>query len=667
MTTRIRTNGDCGKSRREFLGEVGMAVAASLLPISQATATTLADGRSPGADAGERAAENKYPGGDVRRCGVVPNSAAAAEANTAALAALVKPAGDFSGNLFFPNTTGQDVYYFNDVIPFHEGVHIDLMKSTLNFSKAGVVSDSNAGFFHAIRDFSIENGAIVVDYTHKAGSNTGNALSFGARGSDSVLFPNTYDSLLPASMGKIVVRDVHISSNAGGGEGRGILMLGGLDGVLLENVTIDGQGQLLHGVYYEFGWATNEAKRYLRQSSHAHNFLVKNLVVNNVTREGFAANGMYGAVIDGLKVTKAGGVCAFGPGESMFFRPWSGVGDRKAKPYIVIRNVVGESISNVGIGVTGASKMTSGYLDNPPAHDNPNGLRPVHLTDLIDFTLDTFSISGTADNYGVSTSAGRAVIRNGTLTGFQRGVVTTQECTRFVIDSVKILDSTSLGIQIGQAVSINNPPRPASGIIRDCVIAGSGAAGASAAIAVGTTQGCIIENCRFGYDQSHDYKTEKHQTQAVAVAADAFEVVCRNNFVGGTADNSAAYVLAAGPSGARQCRLIDNSGIVSATGAWLTGRQGQAVQPISNQGTITTAGLHSVWVTTSAPVSGIVMQPGTQHGQTIVLIHDGAEANSIDFGPADSSNVATGTESIRGRKSRVLVWSGEKKLWHLLD
>ena len=512
-----------GTSRREFLGGMGMALAAAL-PCAGAAAS----------------ADNAYPANDVRHYGIVPNRAAAAPANTAALAALVSPAGAFSGELVFPNTTGQDVYYFNDVIPFHDGIHIDLMKSTLNFTKIGVARDTNAGFLHAIRDFSIQNGSIVVDYTHKAGSNTGNALSFGGRANDTALFPNLYDSLMPASMGKITVKNVKISSNSGGGEGRGILMLGGLDGVLLENVTIDGQGQLLDGVYYEFGWATNDPQRYLRQTSHAHNVEVRNLVVTGVTNEGFEANGLYGAVIDGIKVVNAGGVCAFGAGESMFFRPWSGVGDRKLKPNIIIRNAVGESIANVGISVSGASKISSSYIDNPPAHNNPNGLTVAHQTDLIDFTLDTFSIAGTANNYGVFTSARRAMIRNGTVKGFQRGIVTTQECTKFTIEEINVLDSTGIGIQIGQQQSLHSPPRLAAGIISRCVVAGSGAKGASAAISVGTTQSCVIEDCRFGYDQRHDGKAEKTQTSAVSVAADAFGIICRNNFVGGMAGNSAA-------------------------------------------------------------------------------------------------------------------------------
>jgi hypothetical protein len=654
-------------SRREFLGEFGMALAGSILPLAEVLALMPPAARAAAASASgspEPGTANAYAASDVRHYGVMPNRPAAAAMNTTALAALVSPTGSFSGNLTFPNTTGNDVYHFNDTIPFHDGIHIDLMNSTLSFSKIGVARDTNAGFLHAIRDFSIESGSIVVDYTHKAGSNTGNALSFGGRGDDCSLFPNIYDSMLASSMGKIVVRNVRISSNAGGGEGRGILMLGGLDGVLLENVTIDGQGQLLDGVYYEFGWATNDPKLYLRQTSHAHNFLIKNLTVTGVISEGFAANGAYGATIDGIKVSNSGGVCAFGPGESLFFRPWSGVGDRKSKPSISIRNAVGESIKNVGISVTGASKLSSSFLDDPPKHDNPNNLAAVHQTDLLDFTLDTFSITGTANNYGVSTSAGRAVIRNGTLKGFQRGVVTTQECTKFIVDNLNILDSTGLGIQIGQAQSIHNPPRLASGIIRRCFVAGSGASGSSAAIALATTLSCVIENCRFGYDQSNDKKSERTQSQAVTVSADASEVVCRDNYVGGTADNSVAYVLTSTAAGGRQCRLVDNRGIVTSTGAWLGNPQDQAVQRIANRSTIMTAAVHSVWVTAPSAVTDVSVQAGTQHGQTIVIIHEGPATNSIAFGSERASNVANGAPAIAGLTSRILAWNDESKLWY---
>jgi hypothetical protein len=288
----------------------------------------------------------------------------------------------------------------------------------------------------------------------------------------------------------------------------------------------------------------------------------------------------------------------------------------------------------------------------------------VHMTDLIDFTLDTFSITGTIKNYGVSTSARKAIIRNGTLTGFQRGVVTTQECTKFIIDTVNVLDSTGLGMQIGQGVSLHTPPRLTTGIIRHCIVAGSGTESPSAAIAIGTTQSCVIENCRFGYDQSHDYKDERTQTQAVAVSADAFEIVCRNNSVGGTADNALAYTLAGPPSPARQCRLVNNGGTVTASGPWLTARQSPAVQMIGNGGTIVTVGMRSVWVAASAAVTGVAVQPGTQQGQTIIVIHNGPAANTIGFGAATASHVQDGAMPIAGLASRILIWNDENKLWY---
>jgi len=113
-------------------------------------------------------------------------------------------------------------------------------------------------------------------------------------------------------MGKITVKNVKISSNSGGGEGAEYSCSAARRRVARE---CDDRrpGTTPRRVYYEFGWATNDPQRYLRQTSHAHNVEVRNLVVTGVTNEGFEANGLYGAVIDGIKVVNAGGVCAFGP------------------------------------------------------------------------------------------------------------------------------------------------------------------------------------------------------------------------------------------------------------------------------------------------------------------------------------------------------------------
>jgi len=395
--------------RRRLLRNV-LTLAALVLPGRRALAA-LAD---------------SYPPNDVRHYGLVPNSPAAASANTTALQALVRPAGTFTGQLTFPNTTGADVWHFNDLIAFHDGVHLDLLGSTLSFVKTGVARDSASGFIHAIRDFVIENGAIETSYVFKGGYDAGNVLAFGGRGRDTALFPDIYDRLLARPMGNIVVRNLRIRGGTSGGSTRGIFMLGGFDGVVINGVTIDGQGQLTEGIYYEFGWATNEPREQQRYTSHARNIRVTNLTVTNVANEAFGAMGAYDIVIDGLRVSNVGHACLIGTGESLYYRPWVPSGDLSRRPSFVARNVAGEAITSMAIGVTGASKLSGSYLSNPPANDNPLGITADQQTDLIDFVLERFSLSGSVKNFGVWTSARSAQITNGSLVGFQRGIVTTR-------------------------------------------------------------------------------------------------------------------------------------------------------------------------------------------------------------------------------------------------
>jgi hypothetical protein len=274
-----------GGSRRKFLGDVAAALAGSFLPLGPALAAGYE--QSGATDGMPGAAGTSCPPGDVRHYGIVPNVTAAASANTAALKALVDPAGTFTGALFFPNTTGSEVYYFNDLIAFHDGIHLDLRNSTLSFTKNGVKRDSASGFIHAIRDFVIEN-----------------------------------------------------------------------------------------------------AREQERHTAQAINFRVTNLTVMNVTNEAFGAMGAFDIVIDDLHVTEVGDVCLVGSGESLYFRPWIPSGDRGKRPSFTVRNVVGDSIRNLGIQLTGASSISGSYLDNPPAHDNPSGIGPDRQSDLIDFVLD---------------------------------------------------------------------------------------------------------------------------------------------------------------------------------------------------------------------------------------------------------------------------------------
>jgi hypothetical protein len=509
----------------------------------------------------------EYPRGDVRRYGIIPNDNAAAAANTIALKALVSPAGNFAGSIRFPNTGGKDVYYLNDIIPFHDGIQVDLEGCTLHFSKIGVRGDTNSGFIFAVRDFSISNGFITVDYQMGGGgTSAGNALTFGNRGGDSPYFSPTYDSLLPSPMGNIVVRNLRISSNTRGGTG--ILMIGGLNGVVMENVWIDGNGGALdNGIYYEFGWATSEPKRELRQTSHAHNMRFSNITISNINTErgqAFTLAGAYNCCVDGLYVKSAKVLFACTPGESAFYRPWKGVDQVGAKRNIAVRNIVGVQITGTAIGIAGASSKSGGYLQ---ATDNT----AKDETDLLSCSIDGFTIDG-ADldgGYGIHSSAEKMDIRNGHIANFSRGIVTTHECTRMTIESVDIFGCKQAGMQIGQQSSIWNPPRQKMGSVRNCFIAGNSIAspGIFAALELELCAAFVIEGNRFGYDAAHDGVPETTQGSAVRIGTESNNVVCRCNHIGGIYPGGTAFVSHSTASA--QGNTIENSsGIVSVTGSW---------------------------------------------------------------------------------------------------
>jgi hypothetical protein len=530
------------------------------------TTASLADTNGGGTSQTSQSAGKWTVPGDLLRFGLIPNNAAAAAANTAALKSLVDPAGTFRGNLWFPNTTGEDTYYFNDIIPFHDGVRLDLQGCVLHFSKTGVRGDTNSGFIFAVRDFSITNGSIVVDYQMGGGgTNAGNALTFGNRGQDSLYFSPTFDSQLKLPMGGIEIRNLRITSNTKGGNG--IFMIGGLNGVMMENVWIDGSGALDGGIYYEFGWATGEPRMELRQTSHAHNMRFSNINISNMNAQhgwAFTLNGAYNCWVDGLYVKQSKVLFACGPGESGFYRPWIGVDQVGAKRNIALRNVVGVGITGTAIDNGGASSKAGGYL-----HVTQNNAS--EQTDLIDFSIDGFAIDGgnLDGGYGIHSSAEKVDLRNGRITNFSRGVVTTHECTRMTIDSVDIFGCRQSGMEIGQNASIWNPARAKMGTIRNCFIAGNSVAapGTFAAIELDVCAAFVIECNRFGYESAHDGIAETTQGASVRIGARANNVVCRCNHTGGIRDTGTAYVSRS-PDASKGNSIDHASGTVSATGGW---------------------------------------------------------------------------------------------------
>jgi hypothetical protein len=552
------------QSRRNVLSTALTLMGAGA--VSPAGAATAAASKAP-------PPSEKWTGfpGNLSGIGLVPNDPSAANANTAALKSLVDPEGTFGGRVWFPNTTGKDVYYFNDIIPFHDGINVDLQGCTLHFSKIGVRGDTNSGFIFAVRNFSMANGSIVVDYQMAGGGTAaGNALTFGNRGGDSKYFSPIYDSQLPLPMGGIEIRNLRISSNNSGGTG--ILMIGGLNGVVMENIWIDGRGALSNGIYYEFGWATNEPKMEMRQTSHAYNMRFSNINISNMNADhgwAFTLNGAYNCWIDGLYVKTSKVLFACGPGESGFYRPWAGVDQVGVKRNIALRNVVGVGITGTAIDNGGASSKAGGYL-----HVTQN--TAADQTDLIDFSIDGFALDGANLNggYGIHSSAEKVDLRNGRITNFTRGVVTTHECTRMTIDSVDIFGCKQCGMQLGQSSSIWNPPRVKMGLIRNCFVAGNSieAPGRFAAIELDRCAAFVIECNRFGYEAAHDGVSETTQGFAVRVGSQSNNVVCRCNHTGGVRAGIAYVNLSA--SGAQGNTIQNCSGISSTMGMWdgLAGR-----------------------------------------------------------------------------------------------
>jgi hypothetical protein len=612
---------------------------------------------------------------DVIRYGVVPNDSAAATSNTALLRALLDPTKSGpGGTVLFQNTTGHDVYYFNAVVPIRDGTRIDLMGCTIDYTATATAKDINSGLLFALRDFVCENGTITVACDTSAATGSGHAIQIGARGSVSSYF-TVWDSHLATQMGNIQLRNLRIivknsGTDIGGSTAIGIF--GGVQNLVAENIVIDGSGTLLSGIYYEFGWATNEAQPNLRQTSHAHNMRFTNIIVKNMSNASGIALGLVGAyscMVDGLHVTTGKHAFLGYPGEAMFYRPWAGADQAAPKGAITLRNIVAQSLSGTAVVFTGAQTSPSGYLSSLfSSLGHPSTQRA--QTDLADFSIEGFSITNCL-GWGIYTSAGRADIRNGGISGCQRGVVSTDECTKLTVEGVDIVGCQQHGMQLDIGVAIWSPPRTKKVAIRDCYIAGNSTSsvGKFAGIEIGSnTDSAIIENCRIGYENDYAGVAETTQGDGIFVSsAKATNVICRDNHVGGVAGpgTSAYHSVAAGAATANGNTIERGTGLTTTVGNWSTDLQSADPQIARNNSTITTQSLRVVRVTASAAVTGVVLGAGYQRGQAITIIHEGAAANTIMFAASGTSNVADGaSDVVSGMTSRTFVWDTATNLWY---
>lgn len=607
-----------------------------------------------------------YPEGNVLRYGLLPNDNGAGQNNSTFLQQLLNPSQTgFVGNLIFPNTTGADTYFFADLILIRDNIHIDLCGCIASLTKSAPTgNESNSGLFHAIRDFSLTNGEINVDFTTGGGQGTG--LFLGGRGTDGPWPGGLFDSTMLEPMGNIAISDLKITTN--NPAGHCITALGGLQNVTFTNVWMDGT-TVGDGFYYEFGWATDAGGILAnRQTSHAHNLKFTNIKATNLTTvatAGIECNGAYNVSIDGLYVNTAASVCSFGFGESYFYNPWLAVDDGKVtKRTVTIRNVVGKAIKGSGIIIQGAGNGLQTYLAATLAALSPPAIY-IAKTDLASAIIDGFVMNGSSGSgAGIySIGATRIDIRNGRLSAFGQGILASTETTHGNVENVDILDTESFGMQIGQLVDAWVPGRSSIWEITKCFIAGSGTTAAAAAISLVQTQSVKIRSCRFGHLPAYDGITETTQLQAVTVGATGFGVDIDGCTVQATSASAPAYSLASALSSSRGCRIRNANGVVTTTGLWLTDFQSATAATIAGSGTITGAGLSSVRITMAGDITGVIMDAGSWPNQDRTIVNE--SSHSCTFAASGTSNVADGTgDVIAATRAARFTWDTGTSLWY---
>jgi hypothetical protein len=578
---------------------------------------------------------------NLARIGLVPNSTSARTANTTALKALLDPTETgVKGRIFFPNTTGADTYYFNNIIPIRDGIWMDLNGCALHFTKTAVSSDTGSGFIWPIRDFVIENGSIEVDYDmNGVSTSAGYALKFGGRGDDNTTYrPGLWDSLLASPMGNITVRNVRIASNVADASGGLIAMTGGLKGVTLDHVFGSGA---YNGVVYEFGWATSGTTN-LRQTSHMSEFKMTNCRIEDLNASAGIAvilGGAYNYEIDNLFVRSAASIVAATPGESLFYRPWAGMDDGCKKGRQVIRNIVGLDISGVPITLTGAQLASGGYLSAIIAALPTAVERYAAQTDLVQYVLDGFYFESTS---GILCSA-PCVIRNGEIKG--ASLVLTDESVDFLIEKVKVTGAATGGLRLNGGSAIWSPIRQKVGTIRNCFVAGNSvsSAGANPGMEIGNSAAVNIFGNRFNYEIAHDGVDETTQGNAFQLAATASGCVFDSNYVGALVGGTYAYSNVSTPA-ANGNTIINPQGSQTVNRAWLSDYEGVSADQGDANKTLTVGSNHKTmrWATTLTANRTVTLSTtGARQGDRFRIVRTGLGSFTLDVGGLKTIGSAT--------------------------
>lgn len=689
-----------------------------------------------------------YPVGNMLRYGLTANSAGAAAANTTALRTLFNPsiANGPSGQFYFPNTTGADVYWFSAGIAVRDGVKIDLQQCTLNLTGTGVAGDSGSGLFTAIRDFECKNGFFSINWATGPSTSSGNAIAFGTRESDIALWPlnPVFDSSLASPMRNLHLANLTITSTITGANVASvgaISLIGGLQGVLLENIKLvgSGTGGIQQGIIYEFGWATasfaGDAGHSTRQSSHMRNCRLTNIDISNYDNVansfGIILAGAYNLFVDGYRFSGVANGINIGSGECLNFRPWALQDDIGLKRGITLNNITGEGFSNIGVVINGSTSRSAGsgylqvawtpttpYVNGGGGSGTLKGMTVINggnmyvctvsgtsagaggptgtgsgivdgtvtwdyvplsaNTDLYDFSLTGFALSGATGSFGIYTSAGHSDIKNGSVTGSATGtyvgILATDACGFVSIDNVNLLNLGRPGISFDFGVPVWSPARLKKVRIVGSYIAGCSqtSAGTYGAIEGANFDSLIIEGCRFGYETAYAGINEVSQAQALFVssATTTSNVRIKNCRVGGSV-GGIGFISGVGgtllpPCIAENCSYNaggTNPVTIPLQGSWVSDLQSATAAALATGGTISTNALKVSIVNPAAASTGVIMQSGSFQGQPVTVINQ--SANLITMAAAGTSGVADGVScTIPALTQKTFMWDTLTALWY---
>jgi len=496
---------------------------------------------------------------DVTRVGIAAGSLGAATDNTAAAIQLFDPTKNgIKGDVFFPNNSGTDTYYFNDMIQLRDGLRLNLNWSTLDFTKTYAAADDLMGFLNAIRDVVIENGNINIHFDGSAGVNAGPAIRLGSRlGYKFGAYPGGVEEEdLTVPMGNIVLRNLRITSN---NPIPVIFMFGGLRNVRFENVTINGMAMAPHGVYYEFGDWHYEAAVLNRKTTHASGIHFINCSVTNLDPAaldggGFAFVGAGQVLLENCDTDAGLNGFQFRPGEALYFNPGPpDVG--MTKRCMTLINCRAKNGTNVALQLTGAESKAGGYLAGEPS------VGETQQTDLMRFVIigGIFSAAGKGCDVSGPVEM-HSVTFNGAASSGQ--LVVSDECIRGTFTNCEFRNSTGIGVRANVGDHLWATTRLKTLIFDNCQCAGNAGNGYS----FGHTKSVEIRGGRIGYQLALDGVAESSQTIGVNVDQTSLGggVYCYG--VDAATSGGVAYSIVGTIT--NPCGLYHPKGTVTTTGAW---------------------------------------------------------------------------------------------------